>query len=208
MSERTKVHINIKNSKELEFYLSYTQLVRSLECDGAKVYCGVGSKTTKVIRVDSIPVSPVVTRVQDTLKSGVMSMSYVWLKDGKVESGKDSYLVIDTSKSAKYGVVASNGKWSSDTAWFSYASVGIRSITTPLHSKVYPVPGNDILNIVSSKELISAELIDISGRSVIKREFNEVNDVQLKIQEFENGSYILYIQTIDGFEMHRISISH
>ena len=61
---------------------------------------------------------------------------------------------------------------------------------------------------MSSKELISAELIDISGRSVIKREFNEVNDVQLKIQEFENGSYILYIQTIDGFEMHRISISH
>ena len=68
---------------------------------------------------------------------------------------------------------------------------------------VYPNPSHGALHIVSDKEIISVEVVDLSGRTI---EFFNSNTID--ISHLNNGLYILRISTLDNILTEKVSIIH
>jgi len=59
---------------------------------------------------------------------------------------------------------------------------------------IFPNPVKDILNIASEKDVISVQVFDNLGRSIL----TEKNKKSIKVSDFQNGTYYLKIQTKEG----------
>jgi len=68
---------------------------------------------------------------------------------------------------------------------------------------VYPNPSHGALHIVSDKEIISVEVVDLSGRTI---EFFNSNTID--ISHLNNGLYILRISTLDNILTEKVSLIH
>lgn len=64
-----------------------------------------------------------------------------------------------------------------------------------LVSKVYPSPTNDILHVTVNQELNQLEILDITGRILLHKQYEEVLNAQVEVTEFPTGAYFLRIQT-------------
>ena len=68
---------------------------------------------------------------------------------------------------------------------------------------VYPNPSNGIINIISEKEIVSVDVIDLSGRIIATYSSNTID-----ISFLNSGLYILKINGIEDFCIEKISIIH
>ena len=68
---------------------------------------------------------------------------------------------------------------------------------------VYPNPSHGALNIVSDKEIISVEVVDLSGRTV-----ESFNSNTIDISHLNSGLYLLKISTLDNISITKVSIIH
>ena len=68
---------------------------------------------------------------------------------------------------------------------------------------VYPNPSHGALHIVSDKEIIAVEVVDLSGRTI---EF--FNSSTIDISHLNSGLYILKISTLDNILTEKVSIIH
>jgi len=60
---------------------------------------------------------------------------------------------------------------------------------------VYPNPTSDLLNLkISGSETISAiQIVDLNGRQIISRTFNNVSDAQINVNDLSAGMYLINI---------------
>ena len=68
---------------------------------------------------------------------------------------------------------------------------------------IFPNPTNGILNIVTEKHIISAEIIDLSGRIVAR-----FSDNTIDISALTNGYYTLRIVTNEGVAVNKVCVIH
>ena len=68
---------------------------------------------------------------------------------------------------------------------------------------IFPNPTNGILNIVTEKHIISAEIIDLSGRIVAR-----FSDNTIDISALPNGYYTLRIVTNEGVAVNKVCVIH
>lgn len=68
---------------------------------------------------------------------------------------------------------------------------------------VYPNPSDGIINIISEKEIVSVDVIDLSGRIIATYTSNTID-----ISFLNSGLYILKINGIEDFCIEKISIIH
>ena len=68
---------------------------------------------------------------------------------------------------------------------------------------VYPNPSRGIFHIVSDEEIISVEVIDLSGHTIGSFNSNTIN-----ISYLNNGLYLLRINTLNSTSIEKISINH
>ncbi|MGC4130394.1 MAG: T9SS type A sorting domain-containing protein [Bergeyella sp.] len=110
---------------------------------------------------------------------------------GRSLSGPDEYSngVIDDMKifkraltSQEVGVLVSTG------------NLGAANITLSKNISIYPNPVSDFINIKSSEKIKSAEIFDMSGKTVAK--FN--NTQNLDVSTLEKGVYVIKISTEKG----------
>lgn len=66
---------------------------------------------------------------------------------------------------------------------------------------VYPNPSHGALHIVSDKEIISVEIVDLSGRTI-----ELFNSNTIDISHLNSGLYLLRISTLDNISITKISI--
>ena len=71
------------------------------------------------------------------------------------------------------------------------------------HVAVYPNPSHGALHIVSDKEIIEVEVVDISGRTV-----GSFNSDNIDVSHLNNGIYLLRIKTLDNILTEKVSIIH
>ena len=64
---------------------------------------------------------------------------------------------------------------------------------------VYPNPASDVLNINASNSSINAiQIVDLNGRQVYTKSFNNVSDAQINVNELSAGMYLINISTENG----------
>lgn len=65
---------------------------------------------------------------------------------------------------------------------------------------VYPNPAKDVLNIKSSgaTNINAINVVDLNGRQVISKSFNNVSDAQINVNELSAGMYLINISSENG----------
>ena len=89
------------------------------------------------------------------------------------------------------------------TARYFNQNTSVNEISASEHILVYPNPANCIVNIVSEKEINSVEIIDITGRIIMRR-----HDKHIDVSQLPNGFYNLKIYSKDVIAVKKLTVSH
>ena len=71
------------------------------------------------------------------------------------------------------------------------------------HVKVYPNPSNGVINIISEEEIVSVDIIDITGRTITSE-----TSKTLDVSWLNSGLYLLRINTIKISYIEKVSLIH
>lgn len=64
---------------------------------------------------------------------------------------------------------------------------------------IFPNPAKDVLNVNASNSAINAvQIVDLNGRQVISKSFNNVSDAQINVNELATGMYLINISSENG----------
>lgn len=134
------------------------------------------------------------------------NLGFKMLVDGAIamtdyRTSPDHLFVIDQSGTIRYiSIGFATEEYSVEARGVINSLFGITPVEEHLHSEIilYPNPAKDILTIqnpFSNTEKNTIELIDITGRQVLKKEivFNKSSLSQINVSDFPNGLYIMRI---------------
>ncbi|MBT8273237.1 MAG: T9SS type A sorting domain-containing protein, partial [Bacteroidia bacterium] len=69
--------------------------------------------------------------------------------------------------------------------------------------RIYPNPVADVLNIESSKAILSVSIFNILGQPLRQITHNDIS-LRLNVSELSAGSYIVQISTYDGMKSYKL----
>jgi hypothetical protein len=72
---------------------------------------------------------------------------------------------------------------------------------------VYPNPATSLVNVTSSQEMTRISVINYVGQVVYQSELNNENAIQLNTSSFENGVYVVRLDTENGVVTKRVIIA-
>ena len=73
---------------------------------------------------------------------------------------------------------------------------------------VYPNPARDILNITSTSDITHVTVMNYVGQVVYNQKVVEDNDLQLNVDGYETGVYMVKIETTVGITIKKITIAN
>ena len=78
--------------------------------------------------------------------------------------------------------------------------------TATAQLNVYPVPANDILNVVSADGISSIEIYDMLGRTIYQAEAENKNMVSINVKDFAKSVYLLKVITENGIATKKFNV--
>jgi hypothetical protein len=86
-------------------------------------------------------------------------------------------------------------------------AVGIKELS-PGSISLYPNPANDVVNIVSTDDIRTIEVLNFIGQTIYKT--NDVNQkvTKLDVGSFNAGEYFVKITTMSGIETTKVTVIH
>lgn len=86
-------------------------------------------------------------------------------------------------------------------------NLGVKEVISTKDVVIYPIPADEILNVVASNnEILTIELVDIQGRSVINTTIDKKPVAQVDVSKLQAGTYLVLIKTKNGKITQRVSI--
>jgi len=151
----------------------------------------------------------------ENLGNGVLSFNFpqIWLPDSttnEVEShGQLVYRIKEnggnTEGSTIYNTAYIFFDWNdpivTNTTYNINTTLGINE--SMMNSTVYPNPFQSNLTIRSATQLEEVRLFDLSGKELLQLPVAAL-EVELDLQQFANGVYILQLQTASGISTHQV----
>jgi hypothetical protein len=95
----------------------------------------------------------------------------------------------------------------SDTITILFPAVGIADLTTGSIS-LYPNPANDLVNIVSTNDIKTIEVLDYIGQTIYKANDVNLKATKLEVSTFTAGVYFVKITTSNGIKTSKITVTH
>jgi hypothetical protein len=95
---------------------------------------------------------------------------------------------------------------SSDTITINFPAVGINELTNTI--SLYPNPANDVVNIVSSNDIKTIEVINYVGQTIYKNNSVNLKITKLDVASFNAGVYFVKITTTEGIKTSKITVTH
>jgi hypothetical protein len=92
------------------------------------------------------------------------------------------------------------------TATFIDAGTSINQNSNAFGVKLYPNPASKNLNIVSDSQINTVVITSIIGQVVFEKEYNS-SEIQLDVNEFANGSYLIKVYTENNVSTHKLQIA-
>lgn len=85
--------------------------------------------------------------------------------------------------------------------------VGIEELS-PGSISLYPNPANDFVNIVSSDNIMTIEVLNFTGQTIYKTNDVDLKGTKLDVASFRTGEYMVKITTMNGIETKKITVIH
>jgi hypothetical protein len=95
----------------------------------------------------------------------------------------------------------------SDTVTVTFPAVGIQEIGNDQIS-VYPNPANDVVNIVSTNDIKTIEVLNYIGQMVYANNSVSLKKVELNVSNFKSGVYFVKITTNSGIKTTKVTVTH
>ena len=157
--------------------------------------CGSITSNHIIVDVWPAPATPIITQAGNSLQATSGFATYQWYLNNTIIPG-ETQATISPINNGDYTVDAidTNGCMATSQA-FNFVIQGIGAIANN-QIRVYPNPGNGILNIESSNitELTKIEILDAKGEIVFsemaKGNFNKIN-----LQNLAKGVYVLKVSS-------------
>jgi hypothetical protein len=73
---------------------------------------------------------------------------------------------------------------------------------------LYPNPANDVVNIVSSNDIKTIEVINYVGQTIYKNNSVNLKITKLDVASFNSGVYFVKITTTEGIKTSKITVTH
>jgi hypothetical protein len=96
---------------------------------------------------------------------------------------------------------------SSDTITITFPAVGINDLTGNTLS-LYPNPANDVVNIVSTNDIKSVEVLNYIGQTVYSNKEINLKSLPLNVSTFKAGVYFVKVTTVTGIKTTKITVTH
>lgn len=150
--------------------------------------------------VNTIDVS--VSDSSNFLKANLSNAEYQWLK---CDSTNYTVLEDDTNQlflpksNGSYAVIVSDGLCKDTSNCKSATGVGINDIHASREIKVYPNPSKDIIEIVSSDEIQSVKLFDITGKLIHSKNNISQKHYSLNLNDYKSTVFILQVESASQF---------
>lgn len=158
----------------------YTNIATNLFNDNSTFSTGYFQWTKNDIPVGTNPY----TYIDSTLNNGDVIKCILTLQDY-------SYCVVD-------------GSQISNSIVFTVGVLGLNENSTNENSfKIYPNPSNNILNLNSKETILSTEITDSNGRTILSSSQNS-NEVILNIESLQSGMYLLKVTRENGTTTQKI----
>ncbi len=133
----------------------------------------------------------------------------------------DFCFVVPTDQSEDLGFVNFQGVWHKVSESFCYClvafmqhvnvceneAVGIKELT-PGSIALYPNPANDVVNIVSTDDIRTIEVLNYTGQTIYKS--NNINPkiTKLDVSSFRAGEYLVKITSLNGIKTTKLTVIH
>lgn len=173
-------------------------------------YGGNGLTLNNYITVNANPSEPFVIVNGFWLSSSVASAGYQWYFNGNPINGAtlQSY---SATQDGLYHVVIDNGSGCTNTSADVYVEVtGIQSQASSGSITVHPNPAADQFKVSNLRAgILSIELLDVTGKLVLHYPLNSTagGEVTISTENFENGIYVLKINSEKSTEERKLVIS-
>ena len=95
---------------------------------------------------------------------------------------------------------------SSDTITIMFPAVGINELTNTI--SLYPNPADDFVNIVSSNDIKTIEVLDYVGQVIYRNNAVDLKVTQLNVASFNAGVYFVKITTSNGIKTYKLTVTH
>jgi hypothetical protein len=134
----------------------------------------------------------------------------------KIKKGSQTlYSVISDPFTVSTSTGSGNGKYELISGvldfTFDTASLGVSEIENTINMNVYPNPAKDQVSVSFDAENIdyTINLIDITGRTIITRNYSSLNgkqNIELPLENIETGNYMLTLRSENGVVNKQISV--
>ena len=94
----------------------------------------------------------------------------------------------------------------SDTIIVHFPAVGIDELTNSI--SLYPNPANDLVNVVSSNEIKTIEVLDYIGKVIYRNDAVNLTNTKLDVASFNAGVYFVKISTSVGIKTMKLTVTH
>jgi hypothetical protein len=128
--------------------------------------------------------------------------TYSWLTCPQMTSiaGANSNSYTATNLTGSYAVVVSINGCSDTSTCYTVDQTGLNEVNLSSFVDVFPNPTSDVLKVESNSfNMISFKVLDLNGRVILSEQnLKAVNSLQFNTVNFENGTYILDLNTEYG----------
>jgi hypothetical protein len=96
---------------------------------------------------------------------------------------------------------------SSDTITITFPAVGINDLTNSSIT-MYPNPANEVVNIVSTNDIKTIEVLNYIGQTVYTNNNVNLKNAKLNVTSFKAGVYFVKVTTTSGIKTTKITVTH
>ena len=169
--------------------------------------CISGTRTSVTATVNPVPPNPSIFENGSMLASSTAT-SYQWLYNATIIPGATAQFYNASNQSGFYQVIVSN-VYGCTVLSDPYSYVGIESNDLDNTFIIYPNPAKDKITIINNGNLsvkTQISIFNVTGQQVLSEIYNNQNQIEINVNSFSEGIYLLKIQTNDGMVIKKLVI--
>lgn len=111
-----------------------------------------------------------------------------------------------TTTKGSYAVVVSNLGCIDTSDCIALYSSGLNNASLNLRTQVFPIPFDNVLNFEfeNFQKTIKIKLFDILGKEILNKNYNQKKNIEINVENINNGSYYLQIETDTTLEFFNV----
>lgn len=169
---------------------------------------GCDSVITIILTINTIDTSVVLNGINLTANASGLTYQWIDCNNGNTVISGAINQGFTPAANGSYAVIISDNNCTDTSNCYNVVGVGINNIRVDNSVVLFPNPTKSFVNINfnKSKELVVVEINDISGKTVLSKEFINISNTKLNVSTLNRGVYYVSIKTQENIQVLKLVI--